>query len=197
MTSVEGDVLAVLAHTTRPLTGRQVARLSGKSQAGASRALNRLAEQGIVLVEEVPPALRYSLNRDHLFAPAILLLANARAALWERIGHEVGGWSISPYHVSVFGSGARGDGDAQSDIDIFIVRPRGISEDDSQWRSQLEALADHVHRWTGNRAGIAEISQAELARLRREDPPIAESLRSEAIPIAGPSPRQLLAGGRR
>lgn len=195
--SLEGDVLAVLSRTTRPFTGRDVARLVGKSQAGVSRVLNRLAEQGVVLVEEVPPALRYSLNRDHLFAPAILLLTNARSALWERIGAEVSEWPVAADHLSVFGSAARGDGDTASDIDIFIVRPRGVGEDHPQWRSQLETLADHVYRWTGNRAGIAEVSQPELAKLRREQPPVAESLRDDAITITGPAPADLLSGKRR
>jgi MarR family/Nucleotidyltransferase domain len=195
--SVEGDVLAVLARTTRPLTGREVAKLAGRSQAGASRALNRLAEQGVVLVEEVPPALRYSLNRNHLFSPAIIVLTNARSALWERIGAEVEKWPISPYHASVFGSAARGDGDAESDIDVLVVRRRRIAEDDPQWRSQVETLADDVYRWTGNRAGIAEVSEAELARLRREQPPIAEWLGADAITITGPSHSELLSGRRR
>jgi hypothetical protein len=195
--SLDGDVLVVLSRTTRPLTGRDVARLAGKSQAGVSRALNRLAEQGVVMVEEVPPALRYSLNRDHLLAPAILRLTNARSALWEQIGEEVGGWPVAAHHVSVFGSATRGDGNTRSDIDIFVVRPRGIGEDDPQWRSQLETLADHVYRWTGNRAGIVEVSQPELAKLRREQPPIAESLRADGITITGPSPAELLSGKRR
>jgi predicted nucleotidyltransferase len=99
--------------------------------------------------------------------------------------------------VSVFGSATRGDGNTRSDIDIFVVRPRGIGEDDPQWRSQLETLADHVYRWTGNRAGIVEVSQPELAKLRREQPPIAESLRADGITITGPSPAELLSGKRR
>jgi predicted nucleotidyltransferase len=145
-----------------------------------------------VTVDEAGSSLLYTLNREHLLAPAILLLTDARAALWERITREIGQWSSAPRHVSVFGSAARGDGGTSSDIDVFIVRPNSVTKDDSQWRAQIESLAADVYRWTGNRAGIAEVSDRELARLRREQPPVAESLRSDAITLVGPPAGELL-----
>lgn len=90
-------------------------------------------------------------------------------------------------HVSLFGSAARGEGDAQSDIDLFIVRAEGVGEKDERWRAQLDLLAKQVQRWTGNRGAIAEIAEAELSRLRADGPPIVDELRSDAITLAGPA----------
>ena len=53
----------------------------------------------------------YTLNRQHLAAPAIELLADLRAEFQRRLRDEVAGWQVAPIHLSIFGSAARGAGD--------------------------------------------------------------------------------------
>jgi hypothetical protein len=109
---------------------------------------------------------------------------------------EIAAWDVVPVHVSIFGSAARGDGDTTSDIDIFIVRPRTIAAEDSRWREQLARLSAHVLEWTGNHAGLSEISETDTRRLRREHPRIVEELGQDAITIAGPEATELLRARR-
>jgi Nucleotidyltransferase domain len=97
-------------------------------------------------------------------------------------------------HTSMFGSAARGDGDAQSDIDLLIVRLAKLEPESEQWRAQIDALAENTCRWTGNNAGIVEISEADLPRLVEEQPPILAELRRDAIQLAGTPLRTLLRG---
>lgn len=86
VTTLEGDVLVALAGTTRPLTGRQVAGLVPRgSQKAVSVALDRLVEQGIVLRQEAGRAYLHVLNRDHLAAPAVEVLAGLRGELLARL----------------------------------------------------------------------------------------------------------------
>lgn len=187
------EVVLVLRRTTRPLTGREVARLArAGSQPAVNAALRRLAEEGVVRAEEAGNAYLYTLNREHLAAPALELLADVRAELERRLRAEIDAWEIAPTHISIFGSAARGDGDTRSDIDIFVVRPAGVAEDDPGWREQLERLSDHVHDWTGNHAAISEVSVADVRRLRRERPPVVDDLRRDAITLIGPTPTELL-----
>src|SRR5207253_1439512 len=132
------------------------------SQTGINRALRRLVEQGVVLRQQAGRAMLVVLNRDHLGAPAVEVLSTMHETLTRRLVEACGSWRVPAKHVSLFGSAARGDGDAQSDIDIFIVRPRRVDENDKAWRTQLEQLAKNVERWTGNRAGLSEVSEQEL-----------------------------------
>jgi predicted nucleotidyltransferase len=194
---IDMEVLRVLRGTTRPLTGREVARLvrSG-SQPRVNASLRRLSEEGLVGAEEAGNAFLYTFNREHLAAPAIELLADVRLALERRLRDEIAGWQIVPVHASIFGSAARGDGDTSSDIDIFLVRPRDVSDDDARWHEQLARLSDHILEWTGNHAGLSEVSEADTRRLRRERPPIVDELGHDAITIVGPEPIEFLGAPR-
>ena len=194
---IDMEALLVLCGTTRPLTGREVARLVRTgSQPAVNAVLRRLAGEGVVLSEEAGNAYLYTFNREHLGAPAMELLAGIRTEFQRRLRAEIAEWQVAPAHVSLFGSAARGDGDARSDIDVFVVRPARVAEDDPRWRSQLERLSDHVHAWTGNHAGLSEVSLADVRRLRRQRSPIVEELRRDAITLAGPPPTTLLGATR-
>jgi predicted nucleotidyltransferase len=190
---LDGPVLRVLAGTTQPLTGRQVARLAEEgSQQGIGKALGRLAEEGLVDREEAGGASLYVLNRQHLAAPAAEVLSNLRGALLERLRKSFERWKTRPIHASMFGSAARGDGDTASDIDLFVVRPAGVDMEEEAWRKQIDRLADSVLRWTGNHAGIVEVPEEDLASLRRRRPPVLDELDQDAITLAGPDVSDVL-----
>ncbi|HKF83377.1 MAG TPA: nucleotidyltransferase domain-containing protein [Solirubrobacterales bacterium] len=190
--TVDSSVLGVLLGSTKPRTGREVAREAHRSQRATKLVLDRLVDHGLVFREELGRSQVYTLNRNHIAAGPLAQLVSLRLALFDRLRAAVGAWRLQPGHVSVFGSAARGDGGLKSDIDIFVVRPNGVEEDDEGWREQVEALAEAVFDWTGNHAGIAEVGDEELGRLRREQPAILESLRADAVHIAGPPIRELL-----
>jgi hypothetical protein len=195
---LEGEVLEVLAGTAKPMTGRQVARLARHgSDRGVRLALNRLAAQGLVDTLDAPPAVLYTLNRDHIAAPVALQLVGLRGALLDRLRSALAAWPVAPGHASLFGSAARGDGHTNSDIDLFIVRPTDVSAEDRVWREQLEALERDVRRWTGNHAGVSEVGEDELARLAVERPPVVAELERDAVTLVGPDARRLFSAERR
>lgn len=192
LSKTDGAVLSVLAGTTRRLGGREVARLAGVSQNGGWRALRRLVDQGVVIEQAAGGrSMLYTLNRDHIAAEPIITLTRLRSIVIERLKEHLAGWEAQPIHASMFGSAARGDGDTGSDIDILVIRPRDVEEVDEGWRTQIDSLATAVHSWTGNHAGIAEISERDLARLRRERPPVIENVDADGITLIGEEPSSL------
>ncbi len=154
--------------------------------------LDRLVVEGLVERSAAGQAFLYTFNYDHLLASAVQEMAAARVELVRRLREIVELWEVQPLHLSLFGSAARGDGDADSDIDLFLVRPAGIQEGEETWRSQVEHLAESVRRWTGNNAGIVELSEKKMPALRRRRPPVLRELDADAIDIAGTPTRKLL-----
>lgn len=199
--TLDAEVLMALVAITMPLTGRQISRLvETGSQKGVSTVLERLRKQGLVDVVEAGNANLYSLNRDHVAAPAVEALADLRGKLFERMNKAVAQWRIPPVSVAVFGSAARGDGGVDSDIDILIVSPDEFSPSEEHfetsesqdtyedsWSSQLFEFSRSVHRWSGNRASLIQASKSELASMVKREEPIAASLREDARYIWGPN----------
>jgi predicted nucleotidyltransferase len=191
--SVDGDVLVALAGTTSPLTGRQVARrVHWRSQRAVSATLDRLAEQGLVLRTQAGSSYHHVLNRQHIAAPAVEQLSLLRHELIKRLQVKLGSWGTAPVHASMFGSAARADGNTKSDIDLLVVRPDRVSEEDGEWRAQVDQLATAIHQWTGNHAGIVELTEPELNRLPKSRAPILADLRADGIDLVGTPLRKVL-----
>lgn len=181
--TLDAPVLEVLAGTTRGLSGREIHRLSSSgSLTGIQLVLARMVTQGLVTAEEHTSVTLYAANREHLAWPAIEQLAGIRVRLLERIREVVAAWPIAPLHVSLFGSAARRDGDSESDIDVLIVRPDVVGEDDEAWESQVGALRTAVGSWTGNRCQSFVINRVRLAaHLTAKDPLVDNWLRDEVL----------------
>ena len=193
-----GIVLSVLASTSEPLTGRRVAELGAGdvSQSSVSRILRELVRAGIVACQPAGRANLYSLNLEHLAAPSVVQLTGLRQALLDRLALAVAAWDLRPLAVWMFGSAARGAGTPESDIDLFVLRPDAIDDDDA-WSAQTGALAEAVTRWTGNACDLLDYGETEFTDLVAAGDPIAASLRDDAIVVYGTNPRDLIGRVRR
>lgn len=184
--TLDGPVLEVLAHTNRPLSGGEVHRLARSgSPNGVRLALTRLAAQGVVHTEERAHAIFYVANREHLAWPAVEILTQLRRTLIERLRATVAKWQPQPLSAALFGSLARGDGDAESDVDILLIRPEDVAEDADVWSEQVDALCDRVAAWTGNHCQPFQLDVARLAAHVQANDPLIDELRRDAVPLAG------------
>ena len=191
--TLDAPVIEVLVGTTRALTGREVHRLaSAGSVRGVQLVLARLVLQGLVRADEHANATLYVANRSHLAWPMLEALVGLRGGLLGLIREVVAGWEVAPLHVSLFGSAARRDGGAESDIDMLIVRPDDVAEGDETWEAQIDTLRDQVVAWTGNRCQAFDIDRARLGEhLAAHDPLVENWLRDEVI-LAGEPLRSLI-----
>jgi predicted nucleotidyltransferase len=182
--TLDGPVVAVLVATTAPLSLAEVhRRAGGGSKSGIRRVLLRLVAEGVV--HDVPGG--YLLNRDHLAAPAVELLANLHGEFLARIRREVDGWTRPPDLVGLFGSAARRDGDASSDIDLLVVGDAPDVDD-------VDRLGQRIEAWTGNAAQIIALTPGDLRRLRRAREPIVAVWDRELVVVVGD--RRALEGSR-
>ncbi len=160
---VQGRVLSVLVETTAELNLRTVARLAGVSVAQASRVLPHLVELGLVERREVPPSSLFRLVPEHIAAGPLLRIARARDGMLKAMERIAGDLPVSPISVIVFGSFARGEADAHSDIDTILVRPAGVDEADEAWAASVEQWSSAVFRMSGNRVEVFEVGADEIA----------------------------------
>jgi len=122
--TLDGPVLAVLARTGRPLTAGEVAAQTRRgSEIGVRRVLARLVEQGVLRSHQMGRNRVHELNRDHIAADVAIALSGFRTELWRRMRETLRQWDPGPVYACVFGSAARGNGDATSDIDVLVVHP--------------------------------------------------------------------------
>lgn len=174
--SLDGPVLAALAATTGPVGLAELHRRAGRgSKSGVREVLHRMIEDG--LVHDVPGG--FVLNREHLAAPVVALLADLHGELARRIRASVEAWGGDVAVVGLFGSAARRDGDRASDIDLLVV------SDAPSLGTLVEQLSDAIPVWTGNRAQVVGLGPADLRRLRRSKEPIVAQWDAELLVISG------------
>ncbi len=180
--SVDADVLTVLARADSEFTISTLERMmESRSYEGIRNSLARLASQGVVTRRSVGRAHAYSLNRQHLAAPAIIELANLPESLRGRIREHIQSWTEKPYYVAMFGSGARGEMQTGSDIDLVFVREHGSTD---RWQDQVDSLTRDISTWTGNDVRPLEFAVDDI-RGRAMDEPILREIARDAFTIHG------------
>ena len=97
-----------------------------------------LVELGVVERREVPPSALFRLVERHVASRALLTLARARATVFEELGRSAGELSPPPVSGIVFGSLARGEVRSTSDVDVVVVRPENVDDEDDGWHVELE-----------------------------------------------------------
>lgn len=187
----QGRVLDVLARTTAELNLGTVARLAGVSPAQASRVLPRLVELGVVDRRAVPPASLYRLVRENLMAQAVLDLVAVGERTIDRLGVLAGAIRPAPASIVLFGSLARGEADADSDIDVLVVRRADVDEDDQRWNRTLGDWLIEARRATGNPVSHLEVSATEVPSRLRSRKPLWRAIQRDGVLLAGDSLQSL------
>jgi DNA-binding transcriptional ArsR family regulator len=182
---VQGKVLAVLAETTADLNMRTIARLADVSAAQASRVLPDLVELGLVERREAPPSSLFRLSGEHVAARTLTELARSRETVLEDMSRLAGELLIEPVSVIVFGSFARGEADANSDLDVLFIRPEDVSEDDEEWAAVVEHWRAAIIRASGNDVEVLEVGASEVPARVRGNRPVWRDIQRDGIAVHG------------
>lgn len=186
--TLDGDILRVLALADAEFTPPAIHRLIGEhSVDGIRKSLDRLVSQGIVLQRQAGRSSLCQLNRDHLAASAVIELAQMKDELLRRLRAELDGWMTHSAYAALFGSAARTDMRADSDIDLFVVRSATTESGDGRWVDQLDQLSDTVLGWTGNHLNVLELGEHGVVEGIRQMDPVLIELARDGIRVQGPA----------
>jgi predicted nucleotidyltransferase len=191
---IEAAVLGVLARTETGFSGRQVHRLAIEgSTSSVHRALATLVRVGLVMANPQPPSIIYRANRKHVLWPAVDAGLAARDRFFESVHKfcEVELPGDPPCTVVLFGSVARRESSAESDVDLFLVYPDEIDPDVEADVSYQ--IASEVKLLSGNEAQIYAINKSELSRRQKDADPLLRNVMRDGILLYGdPLPTQAL-----
>jgi hypothetical protein len=182
---VQGRVLGVLSRTSSELTIRTVARLAGVSGNRATAVLNRLVSLGVVQRREVGSAALVALARDNEAARTVLALADLRDGVLAQFRAAARDIDPTPACLVVFGSFARGEAREGSDVDVLVVRPAGVDDDDPRWIDSLGRWADHAGRIAGNPVNQLHAAVEDLPRLLGRPDSVWQKAAEDGVLIAG------------
>ena len=150
----------------------------------AGRVLADLTKIGLVHARDVGRARVYRLNRDHVLWNPLDSMVKAPATIEQHIGEIAGESAAGGATVAVFGSFARGEAGAESDIDIVIVSRNDAHED--RRFAFVDELHERVQLLTGNSLDVIDILDEDLARLVQAGDPLVESWLRDARTVSGP-----------
>lgn len=178
--SLDGEVLAVLARSDSHFTVGDLHRIiPDRSPEGIRRTLARLNQEGVVTAQRSGRTYAYTLNRQHLAAPAIHMLATLKNTLLERISAALAEWAHPPLYAALFGSAAQGNMRTDSDIDLLLVRATATDED--TFGAQAAQLATEITLWTGNDARPFIVGESNIMTSE----PIYADIAAHGVTLAG------------
>jgi predicted nucleotidyltransferase len=191
-----GRLLAALARVDTELPISTLARVAGVGRTRASGLITDLHRLGLVNRREVGRTTMVSLARDNAAGELIDRLSHLQTVVVDRFRNLAAEMYPAPLALVLFGSFARGEATADSDIDLLAVRPDDAEPD--RWASALGTFAARAQRLTGNPVQVLDY---DLGELRRKISPRAKtgrafwvSLQRDAIVLAGTSLDALLGG---
>ncbi|HEY4083959.1 MAG TPA: nucleotidyltransferase domain-containing protein [Burkholderiaceae bacterium] len=178
-------VLRTLVADRAPQSAPQLATKAGLSPQGVRLVLDALAQQQLVKVHGSGRTQLYALNEAHPFASALATLFGEEQLRWEQLLDTVremlGKQGSAVRGAWLYGSVARGEDTARSDLDIaLLVSSHEVGD---AIREQLMPLEDEQQL----RISITALTPKDLAALPEDDRWWAGVVRDARV-LKGPAP---------
>ena len=178
MPGARGAVLNVLLRTGAPLTGRRIhALVSGHSLGAVQQALRDIERIGVITTETIGRAGVHRINESHEAIAPLRALASPIEML-TRVVREA---APDVDAVIVFGSVARGEARADSDIDLVVIAPEAWDE--------RAGLQQRVLARLGNDCGVLHLTREDFARAPKDREPVVAEILRDGLALVGTMPR--------
>ena len=188
-------IVASLMKQKQGLSGRALASLIGVSPFKAHQVLKFLVAQGVLMENIAGRSHLYSVNQDHVLVQKIVRpLVQLEESLFEELGSEIlKALRSKPLSIILYGSVARGEETADSDIDILLVY-EGDEDIGSIRESGL--FMESVTRKYGNPVGVRRCFVSDLQKRFSEQGELIKNIIKEGKVLSGKSITELLSYGR-
>ncbi|MBI3617234.1 MAG: nucleotidyltransferase domain-containing protein [Candidatus Omnitrophica bacterium] len=176
-------ILRFLVQSQSQSNGREIAKNVGLSHVKAHTALKDLTRQGVVNMRSAGSSLVYWLNEDHFLVREIIRPAfEKEEGLFEYLCRLILKEISSPRPLSIilFGSFAKGNASADSDIDVVIIYPR--SKNKTVISKELSEAEKKITSFFGNHLSCVPLVVEEFQKkLKKKDAFIGEIIRTGKI----------------
>lgn len=195
---LDSAALTALAGADTAMSATQIQRVAGRgSRYGLVLVLERLAAHGLVTAIPAARGNLYRLNREHVLAPVVVAAVRTRVEVDDRLAEATGSLAPQPLSVAVFGSVARGEATADSDLDLLIVTTDELDPEDEAWVSQVDRLERQLRLWTGNQLQATTVTEAQLIAMASAGAPIVDEWERDVRTVRGQDARSLIRAARR
>jgi len=182
-----GRVIATLARVEAELPVSTLAKIAGVGRTRTSGIVGELSALGIVERREIGRTVMVSLARRSAAGQVIDRLAHLGSEVIARLRSFATELEPAPETLLVFGSFARGEAAANSDLDVLAVRSPAADPD--RWAAALSVFTEQAREFAGNPVQVLDY---DLDELRDKAGPNAQvgldfwsALRRDAIVLAG------------
>jgi predicted nucleotidyltransferase len=186
-TGVRGNLLQALVRLEQPVTRRQLAATARVTPGHGSSVIDDLIISGLVTETRAGQASLVALNRNHLAASSVIALASLRGELIRRLRKRLGRWPDLT-GAWLFGSVARAEARADSDIDVLLV---AADLDSPELHVRLARLQSDIKMWTGNDLQVVEHSPASWQTLKASQNALVEQIRIDGVALFDNDPALL------
>jgi len=185
-------ILRFMIHAGLPMNGREIAKSAGLSHVRCHAILKELSEQGIVTLRKIGRSTVYELQPDHIVVKHWLKpLFREEKQLKNRLARTITSHlSVKPVSVILFGSIARKEDSAGSDIDMLVIMPDKVNL--TKCKRELSGAEEAVTHLYGNHLSPLLIKHnLFITKLKRGDRFLKEVL-SDGQQIYGKTISELL-----
>jgi predicted nucleotidyltransferase len=175
-----------------------LANVAGVGRTRASGIVAELSALGVVERREVGRTVLVSLARHSAAGELIDRLAHLDSEVISRLRSLASKIKPGPETLLIFGSFARGEADADSDLDVLAVRSPKV--DPEEWATSLSAFAEQAQALAGNQVQLLDYDLEELRRKAgpktKEGRDFWRAVRRDAIVLVGSQFDDLVGGTR-
>jgi predicted nucleotidyltransferase len=193
-----GRVLAALARVEAELPVSTVANIAGVGRTRASGIITELWALGVVERREIGRTVLVSLARHSAAGELIDRLAHLDSEVIARLRSLATKVEPAPETLLIFGSFARGEAEADSDLDVLAVR--SPTADPEKWAASLSRFAEQAQALAGNQVQLLDYGLEELRRKAgpktKEGRDFWRAVRRDAIVLVGSQFDDLVGGTR-